>query len=138
MTERLHAVKYHPFEGYMILMIRKAYQTPNELKGDLGTDTATQAGEAQKRTGNGDGDGWKAAAWGWGWRLALVIALVVTTRAAAYLLGDAPTANGALVAVGGELLALVGLGAYALAYREYAAALVLRHLEVLRTRKEGK
>lgn len=117
----------------MILMIRKAYQTPNELKGDLGTESATQAGEAQKRTGNGDG--WKAVAWSWGWRLALVITLVVTTSAAAYLLGDAPTANGALVAIGGEVLALVGLGAYALAYREWACGLVLRHLEVLRTRR---
>ena len=120
----------------MILMQSHLHQTQCEPKGSIGTDTATQAGEALLRTGKGDG--WKAAAWGWGWRLALVVTLVTTSCVAAYLLGDAPTANGALVAIGGEILALVGLGVYALAYRDWSAGLVLRHLAVLRTRKGGK
>jgi len=67
--------------------------------------------------------------------MALVLTLAVTTSVAAYLFGT-PTVNGALVAVGVEILALVCLGAYALWLREAGCRLVLRHLEVLRTRKD--
>jgi hypothetical protein len=107
------------------------HHTQSEPKGSIGTESATPAGEARKRTVS---DGKYAIALV-GWRLALVVTLVVTSCVAVYLLGDAPTVNGALVAVGGEVLALVGLGAYALWLRDAGCRMVIRHLEILRTRR---
>jgi len=53
------------------------HHTQSEPKGDLGTESATQAGEARKRTGIREGL----------WSVLLVLALILATSASIYLVG---------------------------------------------------